>query len=163
VCDIAETATVAAVDALTQRGIGERPRLDTTSPLAGVHACGLLQEADLAAVPGLLAGSPQFGGWGCSWSTNTDPATTVDVGFYRGFPLTDAEGAPAAFAGRAGRVLSMPGTCSVRFVQREYIGGGAHRVEFVWLSVDGAGSDEELRQIATTLATAAASRLPPPS
>lgn len=48
-------------------------------------------------------------------------------------------------------------------VQRQYIGGGAHRVEAASLIVTGPGSDAELRRLATTLATAAGNGLSPPA
>jgi hypothetical protein len=51
----------------------------------------------------------------------------------------------------------------VQFVQRSYTAGGSDRVEAVWVTYWGSGSGDELCRTATSLATAAAGRLPPPS
>jgi eukaryotic-like serine/threonine-protein kinase len=163
-CEIADTATRTAVDTLIKKGISRKVPLDATSPLARFDACGLLQQSELAAVPGLSLIRPSFGGWGCHWRTNTDPATTLDLFFNRELPLADVDGQPADFAGRTGRLKSEPGRCEAKFAQRQYIGGnGSLRVEVVWLILTGPGSDAELCQVATTLATAAAAKLPPPT
>jgi eukaryotic-like serine/threonine-protein kinase len=48
-------------------------------------------------------------------------------------------------------------------VQRSYTVEGSDRVEAVWVTYEGSGTDAELCQAATALATAAARRLPAPS
>jgi eukaryotic-like serine/threonine-protein kinase len=55
------------------------------------------------------------------------------------------------------------GSCWVPFVQRSYTVEGSDRVEAVWVTYEGSGTDAELCQAATALATAAARRLPAPS
>jgi tRNA A-37 threonylcarbamoyl transferase component Bud32 len=162
-CEVAETATRAAVAALADGVIGTRPPVDTTTALGGTSACGLLRPEDLAVVPGLRSAVPGFGDWECSWSDRAEVSTDVNLRFYLGKPLEEHDGTPADFAGRPGRVLAGDGDCWVQFVQREYTAEGTPRVETVWVQVFGPKPGTEYCNAATALATAAARRLPPPS
>jgi eukaryotic-like serine/threonine-protein kinase len=163
-CAIAERAALAAVEVMGRTGIRTRTPVAAATQLGGVDACALLSPQSLSSVPGISPARPEFGGWGCRWSTYTDPVTEVSLSYYRGYPLDDSDGTPALFAGRPGRVLPVPGvSCRAQFVQREYIGVGNPRIESVHLNVAGPGTDTELCRTATALADAAAARLPPPS
>jgi tRNA A-37 threonylcarbamoyl transferase component Bud32 len=162
-CAIAEAGRVSALTSLVQRGIGRRPALAEASPLALVSACTLLtvQEVDTA-IANSTPPRPRFGGWGCNWNSFTS-GDSVEVIYYRGYTLGDADGTPARISGHPGTVLAREGRCWVQFVQRRYTAGGSSRIESVWVTYWGSGSGDQLCQKATTLATAAASRLPPPS
>ncbi|GAA5131823.1 serine/threonine-protein kinase [Pseudonocardia adelaidensis] len=162
-CAIAEAGQAATLSRLVNRGIGRRQPLGATSPLAGIPACGLLTGPEIAsAMADATPPRSRFGDWGCNWNSFTSNESVV-VTYYRGYPLGEADGAPADFAGHPGTVLARPGNCWVQFVQRSYTAGGSNRIESVWVTYWGSGSGEELCRTATTLATAAAGRLPPPS
>jgi hypothetical protein len=162
-CAIAEVGRINALTRLVQHGIGRRPPLAETSPLAGIPACTLLTAEEVAAVVANPTPSrPRFGDWGCNWNSFTS-SDTVSVHYYRGYTLGDSDGAPANFSGHPGTVLARDGNCWVQFVQRGYTAGGSSRIESVWVTYWGSGSPDQLCQTATTLATAAARRLPPPS
>ncbi|MGH3584965.1 MAG: hypothetical protein ACRDQ0_01470, partial [Pseudonocardia sp.] len=159
-CAMAEAGTTSVLTRLGEQGIGSRERFDAHSTLARTPACGLLADADLAAVPG--AGPPRthFGDWGCDWSFAS--GDSVAVSYYRGFPLGEADGRATDFAGHPGTVLPREGDCWVQFVQRTYTVGESDRIEAVWVTYHGSGSAEEMCGRATAFATAAARRLPPP-
>jgi eukaryotic-like serine/threonine-protein kinase len=162
-CAIAEAGRAGALTKLVQQGIGRRARLDEVGPLAGVPACSLLTDEEIAAgVANPTPARPRFADWGCDWASYTGVGS-VEISYYRGFPLGEVDGTPADFAGHPGRVLARPGNCWVQFVQRAYSARDTDRIEAVWVIYSGFGSDEELCDNATALASAAADRLPPPS
>ncbi|TWF76117.1 serine/threonine protein kinase [Pseudonocardia hierapolitana] len=162
-CAIAEAGRAAALSRLVNQGIGERQPLSATSPLAGIPACGLLTREEIVAALGDPSPEqPHFGGWGCNWN-DYGLGDRVGLTYYRGFALGESDGTPAEFAGHQGAVLAREGNCWVQFVQRSYTARGSDRVEAVWVTYWGSGSGDELCRTATTLATAAAGRLPPPS
>jgi tRNA A-37 threonylcarbamoyl transferase component Bud32 len=162
-CAINDAGRAAVISRLVRQGIGERPPLTETSPLAAIPACSLLTSEEVAAgVASPTPPRPRFADWGCDWASFTGGGS-VAVSYYRGFVLGEADGTPADFAGHPGRVLAQSGNCWVQFVQRVYTAGGSNRIEAVWVTYYGYGNDEQLCQHARTLATAAASRLPPPS
>ncbi len=163
VCAIADAGRIAAVARLVQQGIGQRARLDQVSPLGSISACSLLTQEEVAAgVVNATPGRPRFNDWACDWASFTGGGS-VTVMYYRGYLLRATDGTPASFAGHPGTVLARPGNCWVQFVQRAYTAGGSNRIESVWVTYWGSGSGDQLCQTATTLATAAANRLPPPS
>jgi hypothetical protein len=162
-CAVVAAGRAGALTRLVEQGIGRRARLDESSPLAAVSACNLLAAEDIAAaVKNPAPGRPRFADWGCDWASYTGEGS-VAVNYYRGFPLGEVDGTPADFAGHPGRVLARDGNCWVQFVQRAYTAKGSDRVETVWVTYWGQGTDAELCQTASTLATAAAGRLPPPT
>jgi hypothetical protein len=162
-CAIVEAGRGSTVAQLVQQGIGQRARLDEVSPLAGIPACNLLTSEEIAtAVANPTPARPRFADWGCDWASFTGGGS-VAVSYYRGYVLGDSDGSPADFSGHPGRVLARDGNCWVQFVQRAYSAGGSDRIEAVWVTYWGSGTGDELCQSATTLATAAASRLPEPS
>jgi eukaryotic-like serine/threonine-protein kinase len=162
-CAIAQAGRAAALARLVNQGIGERQPLSATSPLAGIPACGLLTSEEIAAaMTDPSPPQPHFGGWGCNWNDYL-LGDRVAVTYYRGFALGNSDGTPSEFAGHPGAVLAREGNCWVQFVQRSYSVRGSDRVEAVWVTYWGTGTGDQLCQTATTLATAVAGRLPPPS
>jgi tRNA A-37 threonylcarbamoyl transferase component Bud32 len=161
-CEIAEAGARAAVATLADGAIGTRARVDSTTTLGGTSACGLLQPADLTIVPGIRSTVPGFGDWECFWTDGKIIPTEIILTFYLGEPLGEQDGAPLDVAGHPGSVLAIEGGCWVQFVQRNYTSELNRRIESVWLTVHGPNGSDPCR-IATTLATAAARKLPPPS
>ncbi len=161
-CGIAEAGARAAVAALADGEIGTRARVDSATTLGGTSACSLLQPADLTIIPGIRSPVPAFGDWECSWTNGTVPPTDVILTFYLGNPLGEPDGTPIDVAGHPGSVLAIDGGCWVQFVQRNYTSGQSKRIESVWLTVHGPDGSDPCRT-ATTLAIAAASKLPPPT
>jgi tRNA A-37 threonylcarbamoyl transferase component Bud32 len=162
-CEIIDAARGAVLARLADRGIGLRPPLTGTTPLAGISSCGLLTAEDLSAVlPNRTPPRPWFADWGCDWESYSGDSS-VELIYYRHIPLDAYAGTPADFAGHPGLVHPRSGDCWVPFVQRSYTVGGSDRVEAVWVTYRGSGTDAELCQAATALATAAARRLPAPS
>jgi hypothetical protein len=137
--------------------------MDTTTALGGTSACSLLSPDDLAIVPGLRDPIAGFGDWECSWSDRAAAPTDVVLRFYRGHPLRESDGTPADFAGHPSTVLAGEGHCRVHFVQHDYTAEETPRTEEVWVTVYRQEPGSALCGTATTLATAAAGRLPPPS
>jgi serine/threonine protein kinase len=162
VCAIAETGVTAAVDALFARGIGMRRRLDVERPLARVDACGLIQAADLAAIPGLetATGRPKVGSWGCSWTTGS--GTRAQLDFWRSTQLTEAD-VDTDFNGRRGTVFFRPGSHCYAHVTWEDIASDGRQwpVDVVRIYAYGSQPEAELCGYARTLANAVAASLPP--
>jgi eukaryotic-like serine/threonine-protein kinase len=162
-CAIVNAGRESTVGRLVEQGIGRRARLDETFPLAGIPACGLLTAEELAtAVANPSPPRPRFADWGCDWASLTGGGS-VEVAYYRGPVWDNPPGSPAVFADHPGWVIPGPGDCSVEFVQRIYSAGGSDRIEGAWVVYQGEGDNDQLCQKATSLATAAARRLPPPS
>jgi hypothetical protein len=161
-CAVTGAARAAVLARLAARGIGVRAPA-ATSPLAGISACSLLTAEDLSvAIPSATPPRPRFADWGCDWASFAG-THRLELVYYRTLPLDAYLGTPTDIAGHPGLVLPQDGSCWVPFVQRSYTGAGIDRVEAVWLTYEGPGTDPELCQAATALATAAARRLPPPS
>jgi eukaryotic-like serine/threonine-protein kinase len=162
-CAIADAGRAATLERLVRDGIGRRVPLSATSPLAEIPACSLLAPEEIATgVVNATPPRPGFGDWGCKWNSFTSGDSVV-VTYYRGYVLDESDGTSTAFAGHPGTVLAREGNCWVQFVQRVYSAGGSNRIEAVWVTYWGSGSGDQLCRTATTLATAAAGRLPPPS
>jgi tRNA A-37 threonylcarbamoyl transferase component Bud32 len=162
-CAIVDAGRAAALSRLVNQGIGRRQPLAATSPLASIPACGLLTAEEIAGVVGNPTPSrPGFGDWNCTWNSFTS-SDSVQINYYRGYVLGEADGTPAGFAGHPGAVLAREGNCWVQFVQRSYFAGGSARIESVWVTYWGSGNGDQLCQTASSLATTVAGRLPPPS
>ena len=155
-CDVADTGTTAAVNTLLWKGVGIRVRLDVERPLARLDACALVDQATLAAVPGLetAVARPGFGGWMCTWWVGD--RYVADVDFYRGIPL---DGIPTSFLGRPGVMAHKPGTeCVAHIVYSEADKGRRDTLRIgVFPPLPEAGWCNQ----ATALANAVAARLPP--
>ena len=170
VCAIADAATTFAVQTIADRGVGTRPPLDATSPLAAVDACTLIAPGDLAVVP--LGDSPplgdsalpepEYGNWGCIWSpVGSDHLVRID--FYRRYPLDESDGTTTGFGGRPGAYRYEPGQyCLAHVTQREFAGAdGSPRADVVRIFVFGPGAEADQCGYATELARAVAANLPP--
>jgi hypothetical protein len=162
-CAIADTGRDSTIALLLEQSIGRRARLDETSALAGIPACGLLEPLELAAaIANPSPPRPRFADWGCDWVSHTGGGS-VEVVYFRGLVLDDPAASPTDFAGHPGWLLPGPGNCWAQFVQRAYSAGGLNRIEGAWVMHWGEGGEEVLCQKVKSLATAAAGRLPPPS
>jgi serine/threonine protein kinase len=163
-CAVAETGVTAAIDALFARGIGTRVGLDVERPLARVDACGLIQPADLAAIPGFetATGRPKFGSWGCTWATGS--GTRAQLDFWRSTQLTEAD-VDTDFNGRRGTVFFRPGShCYAHITWGDISRDGRQwPVDLVRIYAYGSQPEAELCGYARTLANAVAANLPPPS
>lgn len=162
-CEIAEAGSRAAVAAVADGEIGTRARLDETTTLGGTSSCGLLQPADLTAVPGLRSPVPGVGDWECTWDDGAPTPTLVDVTFFLGHPLGEPDGTPIEVAGHPGAALATEDGCSVRFVQRNYTDGSTPYVESVVVRLAGPNRGANPCGTVTALAAAAARKLPPPT
>jgi hypothetical protein len=121
--DPCEVATVAAESVSSSlRTLDEVPRRPARDPRSLVHqdACVLLAPADLAAVPGFAAASPEagFADWSCQWD-NASGTGAVRVLFDQGDADSVSEGAHLRLSGRD--VYVEPdgygdGTCAARVV-----------------------------------------------
>lgn len=161
-CAIADTAVTAAIGKLSVRGIGTRAVQGPTRRLAGVDACSLLTAAELTAVPGIDgAGRAGFGNWSCEWVSKT--GAYVRVAFARRAPLAPEEGTPSDFAGHPGVLMLTPGSdCFAQFAQGSFIASdGTESIDAVQLFVYRSLPDDQLCPAASTLASAAARKLPP--
>jgi hypothetical protein len=87
----------------------------------------------------------------------------VELDFYAGRGLPDAESTPATFLDRPGAIFSQPGTyCAAQIIHDEAAGGGPQRLEnAVRITVYGPQQEAELCGYTRALATAVAGRLPP--
>ncbi|QKV96755.1 serine/threonine protein kinase [Streptomyces sp. NA02950] len=159
-CDIADTATGTAVNALNRGVITRRsPELPATS-LVRKHACELLDPAALEVVPGINADDPEVGyaGGDCDWSSSTRDLS-VDLRFDRGQPLDAEDGTPALFSGCHAFVEpgDGEGTCPARVVYRSYADqDGQKAVETLHRVVAGDSSADTLCTMARKLARSAA-------
>jgi eukaryotic-like serine/threonine-protein kinase len=160
-CAVAETGTTAAVSVLIEKGIGSRVRLDLERSLAGIDACVLPPQADLAAVPGLEAAAPSrgFGGWRCTWRSG-ETVNMVVLEFRRTY-LDDSAGDSTDFNGRPGRLLPTDGSCTAHIVHDDTIGASTANVDavriYVWAPRSG-----DVCGFATAISNAVAAKLPPP-
>jgi tRNA A-37 threonylcarbamoyl transferase component Bud32 len=163
-CAIVAASRDSAIMRLGNQGIGRRAPLDRTFRLAGIPACSLLTQEEVGtAVANPSTPRPRFGDWACDWASLTGGGR-AEVAYYRGYRSKDDPAAsPAEFSGHPAWVLRAPGNCWVQIVQRAYVVGGSDHIEGAWVYVFGdEGNEDQLCQNATRLATAAASRLPPP-
>ncbi len=171
-CRMADTATTSAVAALNAvpKG-GQLPRREPPLPAASLvntDACTLLTARALEVVPGVNADDPDigFGHWDCSWGSTTND-TYVDLRFDRGEPLTADDGTPTRLGGHQAFIAPPDEegdhTALVTVVHRTYTGQqGDRQEETVELVVGGTRTDAQLRDMATRLAAAAATRLTAP-
>ncbi|MFJ4768761.1 protein kinase [Streptomyces uncialis] len=163
-CALARTATDHAVKVLNQGPVPERPAGFHAASLARVDACGLMDKAALAVIPGIdpADAEPDFANWGCDWTGGTQDVR-VGLVFSRNNSLAD-DGTPARFDGRPGAVEAGGAgedSCVVRTQHRVYTGvRGERTIELVELTVAAPWPAEELCTRARALATAVARRLP---
>ncbi|MYY13710.1 protein kinase [Streptomyces sp. SID4919] len=163
-CALVRTATDHAVKILNQGPVPARPGGFHAASLARVDACGLMDKAALAVIPGIdpADAEPDFANWGCDWTGGTQDVH-IDLDFSRNNSLAD-DGTPARFDGRPGAVAAGEAgedSCVVRTQHRVYTGvRGEQTIELVELTVAAPWPAEELCTRAKALATAVARRLP---
>lgn len=175
-CAVADAGTQTVVLALSSGSLPRRGTSDPPNALTGVDTCSLLDQAVLGQVPGLDASRRRagFAGWLCVWGEAANPAFLepwVRVAVERKLPLS---GQLVQIGGRSAQVTpggstNTPGTCLVELVQRSYAdaAGEPHinprRVEVlqVWTSLGTEQPTDAACRSATSLAEAAAPKLPP--
>jgi serine/threonine-protein kinase len=174
-CAVADVATDTALAVLAAGPVPRRSAPFDPGSLAMVDACGLLDAATVATVPGLetVDPDPGFAGWDCDWENLTTGAS-IEVSYdrNRGGLGRDA-GNPTRIVGRDGaaRPDADGAGCDVRVVHRPYTDRrGYPSGELLIVKVDqaapvpapGAGParlpDPCVRGVA--IATAAVERLP---
>ncbi|WP_158883191.1 protein kinase domain-containing protein [Amycolatopsis anabasis] len=164
-CAMADVATGTVVSVLGRGPIPRRLAPFDAKSLALVDACSLLNPPALEHIPGVDATHPEagFAGWRCRWHSTTSDLAVI-LRYDRHQPLTAASGRPTRLGGREAFV--QPGdddSCEVQVVHRPYTDDdGKRAVELVLLTVSGKQPSDRLCGLATELATAAATALPPP-
>jgi hypothetical protein len=147
---------------------GTLPRRSPPLPpdsLAYKDACTLLTAPALEIIPGIDADDPDigYGNWDCSWDSTTSN-TYVQVYFDRGQPKTAADGTPTQLGGHRAYIAPPDyegdNTALVWVVHRSFTGvNDQDEIETVNVVVGGSRTDQQLRSMATELATAAAKQL----
>lgn len=164
-CELADAAASRAATVLDTGRAHRRTAAFPAGSLFHQDACGLLTAEALTAVPGADAAGPDpgFARWSCGWRGATT-GLAVTVRFDRGGPLRATHGTFTRLAGR--RALVGPDgpdedAWQVKVVQRAYRDDRGRRlVETLDVVVGGEAGRETLRRAATSLAAAAAARLP---
>jgi eukaryotic-like serine/threonine-protein kinase len=136
---------------------------DATS-LANVDACGLLDAATIATVPGLEAAEPDpgFAGWECDWESPTSDSV-VDIYYDRNQGLDEDGGTRTQVAGRDAVVEPDEdvGGCDVSIAHRSYLDPrGDRSEELLNVEVEQPGYQGDLCALATSVSAAAVERLP---
>jgi hypothetical protein len=175
-CAVADVATDTAVAVLVSGPIPRRAAPFDPGSLAAVDACGLLDRATVATVPGLetVDPDPGFAGWDCDWENLTTGAS-VEVAYDRNRGgIGRNAGNRVQIAGReaAARRDEDGGGCDVQILHRPYTDKrGYPSGELLIVKVDMAAPapppappparvpDPCIRGVA--IATAAVERLPP--
>ncbi|CCH33281.1 hypothetical protein ABZ816_18850 [Actinosynnema sp. NPDC047251] len=163
-CGVADVAAEQAAGALNRGALRNRRALPEHT-LVNVDACRLLGTADFAGLDGIDARHREagFGNWDCEWdATNSD--TWVRLRFDQNPPLDPTEHRPQ----RVGRhtVFVTPEEegeviCLARVAYRTFEDNGGPKAEMLHLEVGGPLPVDQLCTHATTLAAAAADKLPP--
>jgi hypothetical protein len=164
-CAVADAATDNALGVVVAGPVPRRPAPFDPGSLAMVDACGLLDAATVATVPGLETVDPDAGvaGWDCDWE-NVTTGASIEVGYdrNRGGIGRDA-GNPARIAGRdaAARADADGAGCDVRVVHRPYTDErGYPSAELLVVKVDQAAPIADPCVPALAIATVAVERLP---
>jgi eukaryotic-like serine/threonine-protein kinase len=162
-CQVAAVAADHAEGVLRQYGqIPRRPAPDPRS-LVNVDACGLLDVANLAAVPAYAGVTPEpgFANWTCRWQS-TEGA--VRVIFDRNDPDSAGEGTRVELSGREVYLVEEgygEFTCAARIFHLRYQDEfGDPRVELALVVVEGGAPMPDLCGLARTFARPVAARLP---
>ncbi len=167
-CAVADVATEAAVAVLLRGPVPRRSTPFELGSLATVDACGLLDRAAVATVPGLETVDPDPGiaGWDCDWE-NVTTGASVEVTYdrNRGGIGRDA-GNRMQVAGReaAARKDADGAGCDVTVVHRPYTDKrGYPSAELLVVKVDQAVPVPDPCAKGIAVATAAVKRLPAPA
>jgi eukaryotic-like serine/threonine-protein kinase len=171
-CAVADVATETALAVLVRGTVPRRPVPFDPGSLAVVDACGLLDTATVATVPGLetAKADPGFAGWGCDWeipapapTPTAPPAASITVEYDRNRGLGNNAGRPMQIAGReaAARVDGDGFGCDVTILHRPYTDpDGKPSDELLIVKVDQATRVANPCTRAIAIATAAVERLP---
>ncbi|PXX62141.1 serine/threonine protein kinase [Nocardia tenerifensis] len=166
-CGIADVATATVVDVASRGPLPRRPEPPPPNSLARLDACALIERAELSGYPGVAADTPEagFGDWECRWHSTIIKGSLV-VRFDRNPPLHAADGRPVTLAGRQAFITpdgDGNNTCVVRVVHRPYVTAASESVvELVLVILTGPQSPQERCDLATTMATFVAQKLPAP-
>jgi eukaryotic-like serine/threonine-protein kinase len=164
-CAVADVVTDTALGVLAGGPVPRRSAPFDPGSLATVDACGLLDAATVATVPGLetVDPDPGFAGWDCDWE-NVTTGASVEVSYdrNRGGIGRDA-GNPMRIAGRdaAARADADGAGCDVRVMQRPYTDKrGYPSGELLVVKVDQAAPVADPCARGVAIATVAVERLP---
>ncbi len=171
-CAVADVATETALAVLVRGTVPRRPAPFDPGSLAVVDACGLLDTATVATVPGLetAKADPGFAGWGCDWEVpapaptpTAPPAASITVEYDRNRGLGNNAGRPMQIAGReaAAKVDGDGLGCDVTILHRPYTDpAGKPSDELLIVKVDQATRVANPCTRAIAIATVAVERLP---
>jgi hypothetical protein len=122
-CAVADVATDTALAVLTGGPVPRRSAPFDPRSLAMVDACGLLDPATVAKVPGLetVQPDPGFAGWDCDWE-NVASGASIEVSYDRDEGISPNAGEPMRIAGRdAAALADQDGAgCDVTVLYRSY-------------------------------------------
>jgi hypothetical protein len=162
-CAVADVATDTALPVLAREPVPRRLAPFDPSSLAVVDACGLLDAATIATVPGLETAEPDrgFAGWECDWDSPTG-GSGITIQYDRNQGLDDDEGSRTQIAGRDAVVQPDDDVneCDVSVLHRSYLDPrGDPSDELLNVEVE-AGQEVDRCGLAVAVATVAVERLP---
>ncbi|GAA5134364.1 protein kinase domain-containing protein [Pseudonocardia adelaidensis] len=139
-CAVADVATDAALAVLVRGPVPRRPAPFDSRSLAMVDACGLLDRAAVAKVPGLetVDADPGYAGWYCDWE-NVATGASIVVTYDRDEGIKPEAGPRIKIAGRdaAARPDDDRAGCDVTILHRPYTEpGGKPGDELLLVKVD---------------------------
>jgi len=166
-CAAADAAVDSAVRVLNQGQVPRREREPDPESLFRLDACDLLDDQGLERFPGVDADHPLkgFADWKCTWFSTTSKNELMVV-FDRDDPPNAEDGDQIELAGRVAVLQDDhwgEGTCMVSVVHRSFASAdndGTTTTERLQLIVEGDGPQEELCDLALSLAEPAAEALP---
>jgi hypothetical protein len=167
-CAVADVSTDAAIAVLLRGAVPRRSAPFDLGSLATVDACGLLDRATVATVPGLETVDPDPGvaGWDCDWE-NVTTGASVEVSYDRNRGnFSRNAGNPIQVAGRQAfaRKDEDGAGCDVTVVHRPYTDKrGYPSAELLVVKVDLAPPVPDPCAKGIAVATAAVKRLPAPA
>jgi hypothetical protein len=164
-CAVADVVTDTALTVLVGGPVPRRAAPFDPGSLAVVDACGLLDVAAVATVPGLEAAEPDpgFAGWYCDWELLNTTASVV-VTYDRNRGISRNTGNRVQIAGReaAARVDEDGAGCDVIVPHRAYTDKrGYPSNELLIVKVDQAVRVADPCRRGVAIATVAVERLPP--
>ncbi len=158
-CAVAEAATSVAVEQLKRAGgITYTPDRTSHYSHARSDACTLLDTAALSRFPGLNSSdrSPEFANWSCSWGTK-DELRGINLHLRLDEPVHEKfYGTPTTIAGKTAFLSNDADSCTIHVVHRST----PTATEMYELTVEASLPAEELRTLATDLATTVEEKLP---
>ena len=167
-CAMADTAVDGALAVLEEGPIPRREGEPDPGSLIGLSACDLLDDEALENFPGVDADHPvrSFAGWDCRWNSTTSD-DYLRVFFQRSEPLNESdEDDPFTVAEHEAFLQGDrwgDGSCLVSVVNRQepsVDGDGTITAELVRVYVEGEDPEDELCDLAVSLAEPVAEALP---